>query len=61
MCSCHQYYFCQLPLENDIDGEALSLLVKDIEEFSSIVPKALGRLKIKNALENYKEASKVSN
>ena len=40
---------------NDIDGETLLLLVQDVGEFSSIIPKAVSRLKIKSALRNYKE------
>lgn len=38
---------------NDIDGEALLLLIEDMEEFSIIFPKALARLKIKKAIGNY--------
>ena len=39
---------------NDIDGETLLLLVQDVGEFSSIIPKAVSQLKIKSALGNYK-------
>ena len=33
--------------DNDIDGEALLLLVEDLDEFSHIITKAVSRLKIK--------------
>lgn len=34
-------------LVNEIDGEALALLMDDIQEFSHIIPRAVSRLKIK--------------
>lgn len=35
------------PLENDIDGEGLILLINDMQEFKDVIPRAVSRLKIK--------------
>ena len=40
-------------LENEIDGEALLMLIQDLEEFSLVVPKAVSRLKLKQLVKEF--------